>query len=435
MIEYNKFYEEIFKLLTEEETEFENRSNIIGIIEKLTQHLENLDIKRNNPEICDFVYGQITIKDEQIGSLHDKYLFIVNLYSGEDSIYFHGINRILYDYFSIYENDVHSFEKSDRKKIKNFFYNVFRLEVDELSYGPSFDRSPLLNELNFSFQTSSCEEIKSILEYLNTYDTPLNRLEIKSLDEELSFLFNNDLDKVYPVIKIMVSRKVLENIHIYSNFKTTYSFFEYDFLEKKEIYDKMNKSDSFQIQLNDKLYDYVNNKDSLISEEAIDSLENIIQELKTRNLDNIHNELVKELDDKVESLKSEREDFKTNETLHKAIHTPILNNQFFNSNFRLNDKLSQAALYKLLGQYKENIVNRLKDLIKNNQSRYPEIRTLNMCQFDINYILYKHNRSIDNVSYFDLLFENYNLRKSGHTKNETILLSMIERGRNNEKTK
>ncbi len=433
MIEYNKVYEEIFKLLNEEETEFENRSNIIVIVEKLTQHLENLDIRRNKPEIHDFVHGQITIKYEQIGSLHDKYLITLDA----DGIYFSDINRILYDYFSIYENDGHSFEGSNKKNIKNFFFNVFRLEVDELCYGLFFNRSPLLNDLSFSFQKSSCEEIKSILEYLDTYDTPLNRLEVKSLDEELSFLFCNDLDRFYPVIKIMVSRKVLEIIHHFSNFKTIYSFFKYDFLQKKETYDKNNKNDLFQAQLNEKLYDYIDTKDSSIPNEAIDNLENIIQVLITRDIDNIYNELMNELTDLVKSLKSKSDDFKTNIILHKAIHTPILNNQFFNSKFRLNDTLSQVALYDLLGKYKKEIINSLKDLIKNNdkQYRYPEIRTLNFCQFDIDYILYKHNRSIDNDLYFDLLFENYNLRKKGHKKNETFLLSMIERGRKNEKTK
>lgn len=441
MNNYGKFYEEIIKLLAEEETEFENQSKIFTIIIKLSQNLEKLDIKQNNLEIYSFLHGHLTIKYEQMGSLRDKYGFIFDADSGEGDIYFHDINRILFDYFSIYENYGHSFEKSDRKNIKIFFLNVFRLEIDELSYIPasvsSIDRSPLLDNLIFLLYESSCEETKSILECLRTYDIPLNRLEIKSLEEELSFLFDNDLDRDYPVIKIMVSRKVIENIHVFSNFKTIYSFFEHNFFETKKIYEEKNRNDLFQKQLYDELYEYVKHKDSLFSKEAIDSLENIIQELKTRNINNIHNELMKELADQVESLNFMREKYKSNKILNKATHTTILKSQFFNSKFRLNGTLSRGALYNLLAEYKETIINSLKDLIKNNdkQSRYPEIRTLSMCQFDINCILYKNNLSIDNDLYFDLLFENYNRWKRGHKKNENVLLSMIERGRNYEKTK
>lgn len=439
MTEYNKVYEELIKLLAEEETEFENRLNIFEIIEKLTQHLENLDIKRHYNEIYGFVHGHIKINYELMGSLDGNYIDIFDADSGEGSIYFHEINRRLFDYFSIYENNGPTFEKSYKKGIKRFFYNVFRLEVDELccfaTSDLSIDRSPLLDNWIFLFERSSCEEIKTISEYLHKYNMPLNWLEIKSLKEELLFLFDNDLDSVYPVIKLMVIRKVQENIFNFSNFKTTYSFLEQDLFQKRKILD--GRDDLFQKQLYDELYEYVKNKDNSFVKEKIDVLENIIHELKKRELDNIHNKLMKELTDRVNNLNLEREKYKSNAILNKATHTPILKSTFFNSKFRLNGILSQRNLDYFLGEYKKEIITNLKKLIKNNwkNEKYPEIGTLSMCQFDIGYLLHKNNLSIDNDLYFDILFENYNLWKSGHKKNETFLLSMIERGRNNEKTK
>ena len=146
---------------------------------------------------------------------------------------------------------------------------------------------------------------------------------------------------------------------------------------------------------------------------------------------------MEQLTDRFNFLNSKPVEYKLDKVLHKAIHTPILNSQFFNSKLRFKSTLSQVDLDSLLEAYKEKIVNSLKDLIKNNEMkyRYPEINTLYMCRIDVTWILNKHNLSIDNDLYFDLLFENYNLWKSDHKKNETILLSMIERGRNNEKTK
>ena len=428
MIEYNKVYEELIKLLAEDGMKFTNLSKIYSIIKELGQHLKGPEIKK---EIYEFVYGHITVSGELIQALTDEYAFIEDYYTREVDIYFHDINRFLFDYFSLYEKNVRAFGKSYRKNIKWFFYNAFRLEIDELCSG----RSPLLDGFIFPLTQKRSKEIDDILNYLHKYDTPLNQLEIKSLEEELLFLFDKDLDSKYRATKFMVIRKVTENINKFANFKTKYSFFLQDLHEKKETF--VDSDDSFQKQIYDELHKYVEETNESIVSDEIKNLENIIKETEKRKCGNKYNKLMEQLTDRFNFLNSKPVEYKLDKVLHKAIHTPILNSQFFNSKLLFKSTLSQVDLDSLLEAYKEKIINSLKDLIKNNEMkyRYPEINTLYMCRIDVTWILNKHNLSIDNDLYFDLLFENYNLWKSDHKKNETILLSMIERGRNNEKTK
>ncbi len=439
MIDYGKIYNEIIKQLAEDGMKFTNLSKIYGNIKELQQHLKGLEIEKNYEEINKFVNGEITISSELGHALNcmcfSSAVSSAVYYTGKVDFYFHEINRLLFDYFSLYEKNVQVFGKKYRKNIKWFFYHSFRLEIDELCNGHPSGRSPYLDEFLIPLVLKHSKEIDGILDYLHKYDTPLNWLEIKSLQEELLLLFDNDLDRKNLATKLMVIRKVDENINKFTNFKSIYSFFEYDLCQKKEIF--VCSDDLFQKQLYVELHKYVKKKNESIVSEKIKNLQNIIKEIEKRKCGNKYNKLMEQLTERFNFLNSKAVEYKPDKVLNKAIHTPIINSQFFNSNLRVEGTLSQDELDSLLKEYKEKIINSLKGLIKNNkmQCNHAEIDTLYECALDIDCILIKHNLNIEIDLYFDLLFENYNLWKSGHKKNETILRSKIERGKNNEKTK